>query len=241
MTEFIDTHIHLQDFKADFAPRVLENKAAQKLVLIAAKTEDFEKMAALLKLYPQKLAGAFGVHPWYADDDFDEDRLIHKLKEYPKALVGEIGVDALKKAVDKKQHQVFSRQLNIACDFSRPVVVHAARAFMALTEHEKELKKVKYVHHSYTKNRELLQFIKKTGGYVGVGAHFIRQEKAPEMWAEMDIEKILFETDAPYQTDEAFYNEKVQENLEKLAAIARMEVNDLASQLIANANEFLSI
>ena len=47
--QFIDTHIHLQDFKADCAPRVWHNPEAKGLVLVSAGREDFAKIAALLR------------------------------------------------------------------------------------------------------------------------------------------------------------------------------------------------
>ena len=59
--QFIDTHIHLQDFKADCAPRVWHNPEAKGLVLVSAGREDFAKIAALLRQYPGKASGAFGI------------------------------------------------------------------------------------------------------------------------------------------------------------------------------------
>lgn len=238
MLQFIDTHIHLQDFKPDFAPRVIRNTAAKKLVLIAAEESDYEKIAVFLRKHPRKLCGAFGVHPWYCKEMFNEKALMDKLKEFPKALIGEIGVDELRGPVSAAQHELFSRQLVIAQKLKRPVVVHAAKAFMALKEHEKELKAVKYVHHGFVKNNELLKFINKTGGYIGLGALFLRQEKAREMWKNMPRERVLFETDAPYRADEKRYNQVVQENLRKLAEIAAEDADGLALQLRQNAENF---
>lgn len=237
--QFIDTHIHLQDFSADFAPAPLENKEARRLVLVAAKKEDFAKIAGFLERYPHKLLGAFGVHPWYWREEMGQEALKEMLKKFPKALVGEIGVDELKEPVNEGQHKLFSAQLEVAKEFCRPVIVHAAKAFEALKEHEAALKEVKYVHHGYVKNRELLKFIKQTGGYIGLGALFLRQEKAREMWEIMPRDKILFETDAPYRVSEEDYNKKVQENLLKLAEIAGQNPEELAAQLVCNAEEFL--
>lgn len=237
--QFIDTHIHLQDFKPDFAPRVLENAEAKQLVLVSASTADFEKIAELIREYPDKLIGAFGVHPWYSRDEFSVESLKELLKKNPHALVGEIGVDELKEKVSDAQHQLFSKQLAVAWTFNRPVIVHAAKAFNALVTHEAELKEVKYVHHAFVKNSELLKFINKTGGYFGLGGLFLKQEKAHEMWKMMPKDKILFETDAPYQADEVRYNEVVQENLLKLGQIAQMPVNDLSALLIDNAKKFV--
>ena len=239
MVQFIDTHIHLQDFKPDFAPQVLANPLAKKLVLVSAQKSDYVQIADMLEKYPEKLYGAFGVHPWYCHEDWGLDELRAQLKKFEHALVGEIGVDELKAAVSDEQHQFFSAQLKVAQEFSRPIIVHAAKAFNALMEHEKELKNVRYVHHGFVKNNELLNFIKRTDGYIGLGALFLKQEKAHEMWKEIPKNRVLFETDAPYRVSEAKYGDIVEENLHRLAKIAKIDVTELSLQLMANAQEFL--
>ena len=238
--QFIDTHIHLQDFKPDFAPRVLENPEVRKLVLVSAMEEDFNKIAELIREYPDKLVGAFGVHPWYWEDGAPIETLKKMLRAFPNALIGEIGVDALKEQVTDEQHQLLSKQLAVAWTFNRPVIIHAAKAFEGLVTHEAELKEVKYVHHAFVKNQELLKFINKTGGYFGLGRLFLKQERARELWEQMPKDKILFETDAPYQADEAHYNEIVQDNLARLSEIAQMPVEDLSALLVKNAEMFIA-
>lgn len=239
--QFIDTHIHLQDFKADFAPSVLNNSEAEKLVLVSATRDDFHKIADLWRAYPQKFVGAFGVHPWYYREEPPLDEMRQMLREFPNALVGEIGVDELKEPVCDGQHVLFSKQLEVAREFSRPVIVHAAKAFAGLMEHEHELKQIKFSHHGFVKNNELLKFINKCGGYIGLGALFLKQEKAKEMWKLMPKDKILFETDAPFRVSEENYNQNVQDNLLRLAEIAELELETLAEQLVKNAHEFLKI
>lgn len=237
--QFIDTHVHLQDFSADFAPAVFKNREAKRLVLVSAQKEDFFKIAELLDTYPDKLQGAFGVHPWYWREEAPLEMLRTYLKKFPQALVGEIGVDELKEPVSDGQRELFLAQFEVAKEFCRPVIVHAAKAFTALRAYENELKSIKYVHHGFVKNDELLQFINKTGGYIGLGSLFLRQERAREMWQMMPQDKILFETDAPFRVNDAEYNEKVQESLGKLAEIAGESKDALAEQLVRNAEEFL--
>ncbi len=237
--QFIDTHIHLQDFKADFAPPVLDNPAARRFITVSAQAADFAKAATLAKAYPDKVVPAFGVHPWHWRAGADTEEVRDYLRQFPNALVGEIGVDGLKEPPNEEQAQLFAAQLEIAREFARPVIVHAARAFPALTQFENALKKVKFVHHGFVKNRELIKFINKTGGYFGLGAHFLKQEKAVAMLAEMPKNKILFETDAPYQLREETYNQTVQENLAKLAVISGLSAAEIEELLIQNAEDFL--
>lgn len=237
--QFIDTHIHLQDFKEDFAPRVLESSAALRLVLVSAKVEDFAKVAELAEEYPVKVVPAFGVHPWYADEGLEMEVLHAYLKRFPKALIGEIGVDGIRKAPTEAQHKLFAAELEVAKEFNRPVIVHAARAFNALLKHEAALKSVRFSYHGFVKNRELIKFINKCGGYFGLGAHFLKQEKASEMFADMPQDKVLFETDAPYQVRDEGYLEAVEGNLQKLAKIAQLPEGSLREMFIQNAEDFI--
>jgi len=241
MVQFIDTHVHLQDFNGDCALSVLSDERVQKLVLISTQRKDFVEVAHLIRQYPDKCVGAFGVHPWYSKEEFLEDELKRYLQEFPNALVGEIGVDELREKVSVEQHELFEAQLLIAKEFHRPVIVHAAKAFMPLKEHEKTLKNVKYVHHGFVKNRELLQFINKTGGYIGLGSLFLRQEKAKEMWQMMPKDRVLFETDAPYRIKENEYFDVVEDNLYKLSYISGEDKEKLALKLADNAKAFLKV
>ena len=52
-------------------------------------------------------------------------------------------------------------------------------------------------------------------------------------------DRVLFETDAPYQADETRYNEIVQENLLKLSEIAGVGVEDLSARLLQNTERFI--
>ena len=236
---FIDTHLHLQDIKEDFAPEIIGSLKLKKGILVSAVKSDWEKIAGFMRKYPERFVGAFGLHPWYYNEENFVDDLEAKLKEFPNALIGEIGVDELKEPVCDKQHQLFDIQLGLAKKYNRSVIIHAAKAFEALKEHKKDLCEVKFAHHGFVKNVEILKFVNECGGYVGLGALFLKQEKARDFWNVMDKKKILFETDAPYRVNEADYFNNVDENLSKLAEIAETDKEELVELLNSNAEEFL--
>lgn len=67
--QFIDTHIHLQDYKTKSAPQIIAGARAagvEKFVCAAVTEEDWPEVAALAEAYPEVVVPAYGLHPWYA-------------------------------------------------------------------------------------------------------------------------------------------------------------------------------
>ena len=72
----------------------------------------------------------YGFHPWQADANVDLAALRDHLLADPAAGVGEIGLDRLKtKAIPNCQRELFARQLAIAAELGRPVVLHGAKCW----------------------------------------------------------------------------------------------------------------
>lgn len=236
---FIDTHIHLQDFNPDFALEVINNPCLKKMILISAKKEDFSKISSLATKYKDKIIPAYGIHPWYSDTQNSIDTLEKELSNNPLALVGEIGLDNLKQKVSPLQHDLFNKQLDLAKHYNRPIIIHGAKAFNELLTYETRLKQTKFVYHGFTKNFELLKFINRCNGYFGLGPMFLKQKNASTYFNLMPIDKILFETDAPYQLDEKTYNQTTKENLEKLSKISTISLPKLQNILLKNTMEFI--
>lgn len=70
----------------------------------------------------EELLFCFGVHPWYADR-YDPERYGDLLKSCD--ILGEIGMDSVWCQVDLgRQRRVLERQLQMAADFHKPVVLH---------------------------------------------------------------------------------------------------------------------
>jgi Tat protein secretion system quality control protein TatD with DNase activity len=68
---------------------------------------------------------------------------------------------------------------------------------------------------------------------------FLKQKNASTYFNLMPIDKILFETDAPYQLDEKTYNQTTKENLEKLSKISTIPLPKLQNSLLKNTMEFI--
>ena len=112
--KFIDTHIHLQDYKLKSATQIIDegvSAGVEKFVCVSATENDWDKVAALYESRPDRIIPAFGIHPWSAAMTTTgwEQRLAARLEIFPTALVGECGLDRYRDKNFSPQNQVFAK------------------------------------------------------------------------------------------------------------------------------------
>ena len=239
MLNITDTHIHLQDFNHDFALELLSLATIKNLILVSANCNDFEKISNLYKTSPQKITPSFGYHPWEALKPYSLELLKTYLTSHPSSLIGEIGLDGIKTPPSLEQHKLFSSQLSLAKILKRPVIIHGAKANPELYKYRLELSSIKYVYHSFPANLELLKFLISTEAYIGLGSSFINSPKAQTLISYLPKDKILFETDAPYQTKQETYLSTCQSNLIILSKLLNISPDNLEQTLSNNFKEFI--
>ena len=134
----IDTHTHLDfpDFDADRA-RLLANAAArgvERMVVLGVYQANFQRVWALAGAEPG-LYAALGLHPVYLEQHRPEH--LQQLREWLERLrgdprlcaVGEFGLDYYLEHLDKaRQQALFEAQLQMACDFQLPALLHVRRS-----------------------------------------------------------------------------------------------------------------
>ena len=133
-----------------------------------------------------------GVHPWHADHE--DPAALDWRGEYD--YVGETGLDYACHVPREAQMGVFQRQLAIAQELQKPVVLHCVRAFsdcMAeLAKHD--LKGV--VFHGFMGSVEQMRQLCSKGYYASFGDNTRRSpRKAEASLREIPCESLLLETD----------------------------------------------
>ena len=130
----IDTHTHLDfpDFDAD-RPRLLANAAArglERMVVLGVYQANFQRVWELACAEP-RLFAALGLHPVYLDQHRPEHLVqlrewLERLRDNPRlCAVGEFGLDYYLADLDKtRQQALFEAQLQMACDFELPALLH---------------------------------------------------------------------------------------------------------------------
>ncbi|XP_068450522.1 putative deoxyribonuclease TATDN2 isoform X2 [Clinocottus analis] len=159
-------------------------------------------------LSEEKVWGAFGCHPHFANDYTRvQERDILMAMRHPKAVAfGEIGLDYSHKNSTNhcKQKEVFERQLRLAVDMQKPLVIHCRDADDDLLEIMKKCvpRDYKIHRHCFTKSYRVIEpflseFPNLYVGFTAVITYFTATE-ARDSVRQIPLNRIVLETDAPY-------------------------------------------
>ena len=159
MPRYFDSHCHLpktEPFSLVFARANASGIVG--CVLNAVTMDDWDE---IIQIDATNVRGAVGVHPWAADNaspDF-ADKLDKIMRDNPKLLVGEIGLDKTHNDF-KTQEEIFVAQLEIAIKYNRTVILHCVHAWdemlKILKSYKKDLPKI--VVHSFDGTQNALDF-----------------------------------------------------------------------------------
>ena len=231
----IDSHCHLDqaDYKEPVADVIERAKQAgvQSILAIACCPDDFEELAQQLKKWPN-LFGAFGIHPEYAHQPHQLEILKTYLVDNKAVALGECGLDYHEaEATPDQQQTLFLQQIDLAHELHLPLMIHARdaegdmRAILKQVYQEGKLADG-FVLHCFSGSADMAKEVVKMGGYISASGviTFKNAERVRAVFAEVPLENLLVETDAPYlaphplrgQPNEPAY---VQYTLAKLAEI----------------------
>jgi len=158
-------------------------------------------MALCFGVHPQLLAGKGEKEARRSLETLDELAREGRLK-----AIGEAGFDLFDnsfRATEAQQEELFCAQIELARAYNLPLVLHLRRAMHKAFKYSKQLKRLSAVaFHSYSgTRREGEDFLKR-----GVNAYFsfgttiaLNHKTAQEAVAYCATDRLLFETDAPYQ------------------------------------------
>ncbi len=204
-----DAHIHIQDLKnnafiEEFMDAASYN-AIDRFFGCAITPADWPMVMTLASRY-KGFVPFFGIHPWFSDMPTPswENDLRALLEKLPGACVGETGLDKSRKNIDMDdQKDIFRRHLVIAREFSRPFALHCVRAWPDTLALIKETAPgLAFCAHSFYGTPEVLSEVLALGGYVSFSAkQLLKPDDLLEpLVAATPIDRILIETDFPYQT-----------------------------------------
>jgi TatD DNase family protein len=217
-----DAHAHPKDL-AELFPGAEEERRSFRVACAAsawnpAEFEAQERLAlAAGRDGAAPVALCFAVHPQLpaaaardAAPRFDAEALLQTLETFAEsariAAVGETGFDlynAVYRDTETEQEELFRHHLDIALRRQLPMVLHVRRAMHKIFAYSKELKRLPaVVFHSYPGVLAEAEALLKRGinAYFSFGtAIMLNHKTAMNACARLPLERLLTETDAPYQ------------------------------------------
>ncbi len=241
-----DTHCHLylRQYDQDL-PAVLEHAWEQGLVRILTPGIDLEtsRQAVALAESHTNLYAAIGVHPNDAQS-WDAGTLdaLRELAKSPKVVaIGEIGLDYYREyAPHELQQQILRQQLELAAELGLPVSIHSRQSLdhlwsilrdwqRTLSQQGNRLAGRPGVLHSYEGDLETAQEAIEHNFAIGVSGP-VTFKNAPDrqrLVANLSLENLLLETDAPYLTPHPHRGQRNEPAYIALIAAKVAELHDL--------------
>lgn len=214
MFPIFDTHAHYDDEAFDDdRERILSSlpqKGIAKVVDVGASLASCKKARALAEQYPH-IYCAIGVHP-SETAELNEDNFEWLKNEcsYEKCVaVGEIGLDYhWNEPLPQIQKEWFVRQLELAREIKKPVVIHsrdAAKDTVDIMTAEKA-GEIGGVVHCYSYTKETAKIFLNMDFYFGIGGvlTFKNAKKLKEAVEYIPMDRIVLETDCPYLAPEPY-------------------------------------
>ncbi len=251
---FTDSHCHLDDaqFDGDRDQAIDRARAAGVELMLAVGTgngpPDLEAGLRLAAAHADIFA-TVGVHPHDAAKATEEtfERLAALLGE-PKVIgLGEIGLDYhYNFSPPEVQRDVFARQLALAFERGKPVIIHTREAWDDTLRLLKESGIPRGIMHCFSGGPEEAEQVLGLGFHISF-AGVVTFPKALKVQAAarmVPADRLLIETDAPYlapvphrgkRNEPAF----VEHTARKLAEIRGTDLADLAAQTTKNFRGFL--
>lgn len=204
-----DAHNHLQDERFQGRQAELLHAAAgvgvAAMVVNGSSEADWGDVARLGEIYPEVIP-SFGVHPWYVHERTPQwlQTLEDLLDEYPRAAVGEIGLDRWKTDLPyDDQEEVFLAQWNLARARNRPASIHCLKCWGRLLEllQHHPAPACGFMLHSFGGPKEMINRFASLGAYFSFPGYYLhaRKEGQREAFRGVPLERLLVETDAPDQ------------------------------------------
>lgn len=247
----IDTHCHIHE--VDFplpVDEVLQRAAASAVdkLMCVGTSEASSKAAIAFAAMHDNARASIGVHPHDTKDGYSAIATLAGTSDKIVA-VGEIGLDYFYTHSPKElQIKALEDQINIALSHNLPIIFHVRDAFEDFWPVFDAHPGIRGVLHSFTDSKENLDRALAKGLYIGVNgiSTFTKDEAQKAMFDSIPLNRLLFETDAPFLTPVPFRG-KVNEpafvrNVAEYHANRRdISVDEIASATTANAQKLFAI
>ena len=242
---WLDSHCHINDkaFDEDIN-QVLQNMVdndVTKAMIISSYIDDYYKGLSIK--HPNiSFKHSLGIYPGDVDDvdDILFNEFAKLFEDENCDAIGEIGLDYHWNKENKdKQINIFSRQVKLAQELNKPIIVHSRDAIQDTYSVLRD-NRVRGVIHCYSDSAQMAKNLVKLGYYISIsGTVTWKNAREPlEVIKAVPLDRLLIETDCPYLTPEpnrgkrnepsnvVYTGKKICEELGISEELFKMQIND---------------
>ncbi len=238
----VDSHCHL-DFP-DFADELddivarAETASVKRMVTICTRVRHFDKVKAVAERF-ENVYCSVGTHPNNAAEELDvtSDQLIAHAQHPKVVAIGEAGLDYHYGKSKAAQAAGLRIHIEAARESGLPLVIHSRDADEDMTQtlsRETGEGAFPAILHCYSSGRELALKGVELGLYVSFSGilTFKNSQELRDIAAEIPMERLLVETDAPYLAPMPFRGKRNEPSYTVHTAKVLAEVKGVSEQEI---------
>lgn len=238
-----DVHAHLDMFSEEELEGLINRARKENVKVIITNSVNMDSIIGSLEIkkkYFDIVKLAIGLYP-------DEIKSLQGFNLFEKfarenvddfVAIGEIGLDLYhSKDNFELQKEVFVKELFLARELSKPVIVHTRKAEKEVLDILEDFKDLKVVLHCFSGNFKLVRRAEEMGFYFSIPANVVRSEHFQKMVREVSRDKILTETDSPYLSpylDKKNESSFINETISFISKILGVSIKEVEAQVEKN-------
>lgn len=239
----VDSHCHLDAApfdadRGDVLQRALAASVSRQIVP-ATTADRWPRVRDTCASHPG-LHAAYGLHPMFLDNHLPAhlDLLQAWIEAERPVAIGECGLDFHVEGLARdRQSSFFEAQLRLAAEFELPVIVHARKAVDAVISAIRTVGGLSGIVHSFSGSEQQAGQLADQGFLLGIGGPvtYERAQRLRRTVANVPLEWLVLETDAPDQPDSGIRGQRNEPARLAVIAQAVAELRGLAPAEVAAA------
>ncbi len=233
-----DAHVHIHE-KALVDQMKLHDI---EVIANASDLHEYQFIKELQRSY-DKIHISAGIHPWKADST-NVQEMLPILKEC--SIIGEIGLDNTWCDCDPKiQADIFEKQLLLACELKKPVILHTKGMEKEVLDLIKKYPNTYLVH--WYSSMDLIQEYAELGCFFTIGVSIGKDEAVTQVAKTVSLDHLLLETDGidavswadgfPCRIED--YAKVLNRTIIQTSLLRKIDPTELEKQLNLNFQNFL--
>lgn len=141
---------------------------------------------------------SMGLHPWYIQTDTFEQQFLelkNNITQPGVLAIGECGLDKISHTDWDLQLMAFQRQVSLAEEMGKPLIIHCVKAFQEVLAHLRQVK-VPVIFHGINNKFSRIQPVINAGYFLSFGKSLLCQDELMlETFRKTPLEQVFLETD----------------------------------------------